>query len=119
MKQGLLFPVPRNFHLLYLAGRPVGAMSLREYCIKRTLDELEGNDHLIWDVGENWKPEFVKVYFAEIWKEYLSRQKGLMKSFKNGDSPNRPVWMKQRAHYKKFLKAVHNGEALEVYYANK
>jgi hypothetical protein len=117
MKQKLLFPVPRNFHLVYLNGRPVGAWSLYRFCILHVIYYQEGLK-VIYRY-EDGSTEVVKRTITQAAKEKYKIQRELMNNYKNGLIKQKPFWLKQREYWKKFLRAYHNGESLEVYYANK
>ena len=108
-KQFLLFDEPKNFHLIFLAGKPIGAMSLLEYCIKSLLDDPKHMDYAECHGGQ---AKVVHRNFSAAWREKLAIQKELMTMVAKGLCPYKPVWMKQRDHWKKFLKALYAGESL-------
>jgi len=101
--QNLLFEVPKNFHLQYLYGKPVGKYSLRKYC---TLS-IEENGLTYYHEGVVYR----RGRNAAI-QDKIALQKELMTAYKNGDSNNKPFWQKQREHYKKFLKAAQDGNVM-------
>ena len=57
--------------------------------------------------------------YRKLWNEKLELQKELMSAYEKGLTKNRPHWIKQRAHWNKFKKAVANGEDLIQYYDKK
>jgi hypothetical protein len=108
-KQFLLFDQPKNFHLVFLMGKPIGAMSLREYCIKSIISNPTQMDSVD---SHNGRAIYTHLSFSAAWKEKYSIQKEIMTNIAAGLCPYKPVWMKQRQHYKNFLQALHNGEKL-------
>ena len=99
-------------HLVFLAGRPAGSYSLRKYCIKSLIENPQMMDSVDMAHGKVIVHRFT---LSQAISEKISLQKELMLLFKDGKSKNRPAWMKQRAHWNKFLSAVRNGESLETF----
>ena len=85
-KQNLLFGEPRNFHIMWLEGKPVGSYSLKQYCSKA--------------IGEN-----DLSYYDGISKViYITRREAIKEKIEI-----------QREHYKRMKKAIKNGEDMLIY----
>ena len=114
-KQFLLFAKPKNYHLQFLNGRPLGMYSLRRYCFEAIRDNPGCLSYYNYDEYEIAQ-QLTYITFRQAVKEKIAIQKEIMRSFKNGWTKQRPVWMKQRDYWNRFKNDWRDGKEFNQYY---
>ena len=111
-KQLLLLPKPKNYHIMFLNGRPAGMYSLRRYCFEWVRDDPGCLSYYNYEEYKINK-KISHMTFGQAVREKIYLQKHLVKLYRTGFTKQRGAWQKQREHYKKLLKDIKDGKSLE------
>jgi len=82
--------------------------SLRRYCFEWVTENPSDLSVWVW-------PTMFHFTYGQAVKRKIFIQKQLIKNFNDKNNPMRPHWMKQRAHWNKFKKAVKNGDDITIF----
>ena len=81
-RQFLLFSKPKNYHLLFLNGRPLGMYSLRRFCFEAVRDNPGCLSYYNYEEYKMNK-KLTYITFSQAVREKIAIQKEMMNLYKS------------------------------------